>query len=257
MVRIFRVIFVLALLCQAGCFDVDTSEDSLEDTQNLSDQKSGKKYYAKVKSAKNANISQPYAHLYQTKVMGKGVFTEQQMYNYLQKRNLDKYKELLQKQNTLSQKVKNRLSNKKYYPCPNERLQEFARLYISECKIEGVNHDVAFAQMCHETGFLTFTGDVDPSQNNFAGIGTFDGKPGHTFRTVNEGIRAHVQHLKGYGSREPLSTLMVDPRYKTLQGLSKVFGQCKTLQDLTGKWATDKNYHEKIAKYLYEISLTK
>ena len=136
--------------------------------------------------------------------------------------------------------------NKKYYPCPTDRLQEIVRLYISECTIEGINWDVAFVQMCHETGFLTYTGDVDPSQNNFAGIGTFDGKPGHTFRTVNEGIRAHVQHLKAYASRTPLSTLCVDPRYKVVQGIKDFFGKCKSLKDLTGKWAADKQYHERI-----------
>ena len=56
--------------------------------------------------------------------------------------------------------------------------------------------EVAFAQMVHETNFLKFTGDVKVGQFNFAGLGaTGGGNPGNSFATVQEGIRAHIQHL--------------------------------------------------------------
>ena len=46
-----------------------------------------------------------------------------------------------------------------------------AKLYVSESKIEGINHDIAFCQMCLETGFLKFDGIINPDQNNFCGLG--------------------------------------------------------------------------------------
>jgi hypothetical protein len=37
---------------------------------------------------------------------------------------------------------------------------ELVSLYITEAAHEGINHDIAFSQMCLETGFLKFGGDV-------------------------------------------------------------------------------------------------
>ncbi|MCK4504561.1 MAG: glucosaminidase domain-containing protein [Candidatus Aegiribacteria sp.] len=41
-----------------------------------------------------------------------------------------------------------------------QRVALLAALYIEECAFEGVNSDVAFVQMCLETGFLSFQGLV-------------------------------------------------------------------------------------------------
>ena len=46
-------------------------------------------------------------------------------------------------------------------------LIEFASYYIDEGLEEGINSDVAFAQMCLETGFLRFGGLVQEEWNNF------------------------------------------------------------------------------------------
>ncbi len=46
-----------------------------------------------------------------------------------------------------------------------------AGMYIEECAAEGVNSDVAFVQMCLETGFLRFQGLVTADMNNFCGLG--------------------------------------------------------------------------------------
>jgi hypothetical protein len=59
--------------------------------------------------------------------------------------------------------------------------------------------DTAFFQMMLETGNLTFTGDVQPSQNNFAGLGATGRKnPGESFPDVATGVRAHLEHLLLY-----------------------------------------------------------
>jgi hypothetical protein len=63
----------------------------------------------------------------------------------------------------------------------------------------GVRWDYAFFQMLFETNYLLFTGGVRPGDNNFAGIGaTVSGKPGEEFSSIEQGVRAHLQHLLMY-----------------------------------------------------------
>ena len=65
-----------------------------------------------------------------------------------------------------------------------------------------------------ETGYLKFGGDVTIEQFNFAGLGAIgDGAGGATFGSVREGVRAHVQHLKAYASKDALNNPCVDPRF--------------------------------------------
>lgn len=62
-----------------------------------------------------------------------------------------------------------------------------------------IRWDVAFFQMLLETGNMTFTGDVSPTQNNFAGLGATGKKaPGESFPDVPTGVKAHLQHLLMY-----------------------------------------------------------
>ena len=114
--------------------------------------------------------------------------------------------------------------------------------YIKECRTENINHDIAFTQMCLETNYLKYGGQVRATQNNFAGLGaTDDGAKGAKFRTFHDGIRAHVQHLKAYASKEMLKNPCVDPRFRFVKR-----GSARTIYDLAGKWASDRHYGEKI-----------
>ena len=125
-----------------------------------------------------------------------------------------------------------------------------AEIYVAEARIEGVNHDVAFCQMCHETNHLRFGGDVARSQNNFAGIGaTGNGVPGDSFPTVRIGVRAQIQHLKAYASTRRLRRPLVDPRFARV-----IRGSAPYVQDLTGKWATDPAYGPKIKAKLQALA---
>lgn len=110
--------------------------------------------------------------------------------------------------------------NKKYpsYYSQNDKeaktIEDFCKIYVEECKNEGVRVEVAFAQAMVETGYLSFGGDVDISQYNFAGMGaTGNGVKGNSFSTVRLGIRAQVQHLKCYASTDKLNGDRVDPRW--------------------------------------------
>jgi hypothetical protein len=127
-------------------------------------------------------------------------------------------------------------------------IEKIAKLYCMESKRESINTAVAVAQMALETGFLNFEGSVKKAQNNFAGIGCVrKSAQGNSFATIEEGIRAHIQHLKAYASSSPLNALCVDPRYKFVQK-SQFFGKLKTVYDLSETWAKDENYGEKLAK---------
>jgi hypothetical protein len=117
-----------------------------------------------------------------------------------------------------------------------------AGFYISEAAIEGINHDIAFAQMCLETGFLRYGGLVSPEMNNFCGLGAIGpGIPGEWFPTVELGVRAHIQHLKAYATIEPLRGKLMDPRFHFVRR-----GSSPTIKDLAGSWAADKFYADKI-----------
>ena len=124
-------------------------------------------------------------------------------------------------------------------------LKDFCKIVLSEAKAEGVKAEVVFAQVCKETGFLRFGGDVEPEQCNFAGIGaTGSGAKGASFENVRTGIRAQVQHLKAYASDEPLNKACVDPRFQYVKRCAALYVEWLGVhENPTGAgWATGKNY---------------
>ncbi len=126
-------------------------------------------------------------------------------------------------------------------------------IYREEAAIEGINYDIAFCQMCLETGFLQFDGDVKPEQNNFGGIGAIgNGIRGDSFSERRIGVRAQIQHLKAYATTKPLVQPLVDPRFHLIKR-----GTAPLLSQLSGKWAEDLNYDKKIMailRRLYQLS---
>lgn len=140
-----------------------------------------------------------------TRIMGKATCTARQMRLFLQKQ--------------------------KEVPARYLRLPE---IYLSEGAKEGVRGDLAFAQAIHETDCFRFGGDVLPAQNNFAGLGaTGNGVRGHSFPTMQRGVRAHIQHLKAYASTARLRQPCVDPRFSCVKNR----GCVPYLEGLSGKWA--------------------
>ena len=128
-------------------------------------------------------------------------------------------------------------------------IEEFCKIYYEEARDENVKVEVAFTQSMLETGWLTFKGDVKPSQYNFAGMGaTGNGNPGNQFKDVREGIRAHIQHLKCYASTESLNKKCVDPRWSNhLRGKAE-FVEYLSIPNNPYNigWAADPNYASKI-----------
>lgn len=130
-----------------------------------------------------------------------------------------------------------------------EFILRFAEYYIQEAAMENINSDVAFAQMCLETGFLRFGGLVQADFHNYCGLGAMDAEhPGERFETEQLGVRAHIQHLQAYATTQEvqLNNPLIDPRYNWVHKtklVTDIFG-------LTGTWATDLNYGNKIDEIL-------
>ena len=129
-------------------------------------------------------------------------------------------------------------------------LSSLYHYYKDECLEEGVSHLVALAQMVHETDYLLFSGAVSPLQYNYAGLGsTSQGVSGLRFRSMQIGIRAHVQHLKAYGSTEPIVQEIVDPRFSYVRR-----GSAPTVRALVGRWAMDAAYGEKLLAHAANLA---
>ena len=84
-------------------------------------------------------------------------------------------------------------------------LESFAQLVLTEANREGVRAEVLWTQIMRETGWLQFRGDVRIHQFNFGGLGaTGGGNPGHSFPSVQIGLRAQVHHLVAYATTAPV-----------------------------------------------------
>ena len=130
-------------------------------------------------------------------------------------------------------------------PLLNCTVKQIVQLYYEEADREGIRPDVAICQALKETGFFAYGGDVDPSQNNFCGLGaTGNREPGHKFDSPQLGVRAHIQHLLAYTSTRPPKTEIVDPRYSHIRDFRKdVFGKATHWIDLNGVWAVPGKFY--------------
>ena len=131
------------------------------------------------------------------------------------------------------------------------RFADIAAAYKRHGEIWRVRWDYAFFQMAVETNFLTYRngngrwGDVNPKQNNFAGLGTTGGGvPGDSYPDVNTGVLAQIQHLVVYsGERidEPVGARTRLKQDDILVTMASKQGRT-TFTDLARRWAADKHY---------------
>lgn len=139
----------------------------------------------------------------------------------------------------------------------------------------GILPEVMCSQVCIETGYFKFGGVLDASYHNTCGLKTTKGgsdkaaKAHMKFSSWEEGINAHADHLalyagaKGFPKYSPetkgyynekckVNGTTKDPRHFTY-----LYGKCKTVEDLSGTWATNKKYAEMILTLVKEIQNTK
>ena len=135
--------------------------------------------------------------------------------------------------------------------CDLKKVKRLASYYVEQGKFEGINSDVAWVQMCLETGFLKFGLLVKPEMNNFCGLGAIDkNNPGLAFATEKDGVIAHIQHLHAYGTTRKLNGKLIDSRYKYVNPR----GKAPSVYELSGTWASDKQYGQKLANLLSLLS---
>ena len=156
--------------------------------------------------------------------------------------------------------------------------RQLVRLYLEEGAREGITGDIAFMQGILETAWFFYpdSGQVRPSDNNFAGMGAFDSGE-HTpfqFPDARTGVRAQMQHLRLYadpttatdGSNlgSPLAEDIDDrypDRWRTVRNITSdgeyvYAGQAPRWEDFgDGMWATDPNYASKILN-VYDRALS-
>ena len=137
-------------------------------------------------------------------------------------------------------------AQKKEYPSATyskygaKDISSFTKIVYDEARKVSIRPEVLFAQICCETGFLQFGGDVKAAQCNFGGIGSTGGVPGVDFVSyakqnykyltdgtgkpyksasaaasdaVRVGIRAQATHLALYASDDG-----TQPSVKTVNG---------------------------------------
>ena len=128
-----------------------------------------------------------------------------------------------------------------------EKFPNIGEIYIEEAKAEDINYDLAFAQMCLETRFLTFGGAILPEFNNFASLGDRQAEWAK-FPNLRLGVRAHIQQLKAYASNDLLMQECVAPRFELVKR-----GIAPTMRQLTGRWSADGQYTVKISAVLRRL----
>jgi len=137
----------------------------------------------------------------------------------------------------------------------NPNAPDVAQIYLEEGEIEGVRGDIAFAQAIKETNYFRFTGIARPEWHNPAGLGVTGQKDsngnyvGNKFPDWRTGIRAQIQHLKAYATKEPLKQPCVDQRFHLITR-----GVAPNWEDLNGRWSVPgTTYGQDIVKIWQEI----
>jgi hypothetical protein len=126
----------------------------------------------------------------------------------------------------------------------------------------GLRWDFAFYQMIVETGALSYwrgtrAGDVRPEQLNFAGLGaTGRGEHGESFKDLDTGVRAHLEHVLLYAGR-PVDNPVAERTRKVrewgiLTAWQKTFHRPLTYADLAGRWAPGNRHYGNMIRAVAE-----
>lgn len=141
----------------------------------------------------------------------------------------------------------------------NQIFIDLAEIFYKESIEAGVNPIVTYCQSAKETGYMRFGGVLDASFKNPCGLkitaggGCTEPDAHKKFTTWNEGIKAQVDHLalyagaNGYPKKDSL-----DPRH-----FPYLKGTARTVEELGGKWAPNKNYGIEVVKMMKEIESIK
>ena len=144
----------------------------------------------------------------------------------------------------------------------NKEFISLSELYYKLSVERGINPAVSYAQFAHETGFLykvKSAAGLDETYHNPCGLkvpqggGDYDKNAHMKFATWEDGISAHLDHLALYaGAKGYPRENTLDPRH-----FPYIFGNAKTVEELSRKWAPSAEYGQKILKYVKEMESIK
>lgn len=119
-----------------------------------------------------------------------------------------------------------------------------APIYWEYGEKTGIRPEVLYAQAAKETNYGKYTGNVQPHQNNWAGIKTVmasgDKAEDHeTFESADDGVRGHFNHMCAYVGLAPIGT----PHERFNSTASAAWaGTVRYVEELSGKWAPATDY---------------
>ncbi len=120
-----------------------------------------------------------------------------------------------------------------------DRFVDVADIYWKYGEITGLNPAILYAQAAKETGYGRYGGQVQPEQNNWAGIRAGSGDGFENFVTPEDGVRGHFNHIAAYVGLPPVG----EPhgRYYSAASMNWA-GTVITLEGLGGRWCPDLDY---------------
>jgi len=135
-------------------------------------------------------------------------------------------------------------------------MSELARAYIEEGQAAQVRGDIAFAQSILETASFYFPdgGQLNPTDNNFAGMDACDSCPhGTPFPDARTGVRAQMQQLRVYADAQLTNSQLTPAAVNPKLDQHSLKGKVTTWNGLTHTWATADAYGDRILEIYEQI----
>ena len=137
-------------------------------------------------------------------------------------------------------------------------IDELARIFVEEGAAYGVRADLAWAQSLVETGWFWYPdhGQVRLTDNNYAGIGAYDGGVhGFHYPDARTGVRAQMQLLRQYADAEPVDEAL---GALVVHAPASKLGAVASWREMgNGNWATSTRYsHTVLSVYLGMLEST-
>lgn len=133
-----------------------------------------------------------------------------------------------------------------------KRYDDLSVYYMRHGEDLKIRWDMAFYQMIVETNTLRYDGDVRADQFNFAGLGaTGGGVRGERFKSISDGVRAHLEHVAMYAGKHIANPVAERTRkvqeWEVLVPYQRSLPGPMTFTQLGRKWAPgDRGYSDDI-----------
>ena len=140
----------------------------------------------------------------------------------------------------------------------HKRFIDIAPLYWEYGEKTGIRPEVLYAQAAVETDFGNFSNQVPPEYNNWARIKIKNAEGNEVedfeqFSIPEEGVRAHFNHISAYVGLNPIGE--PHDRFEAVADQSWT-GSVLYVDDLSGKWTSNQDYHLFILALLEQINKT-